>query len=102
MKKLSIITILMFSMGFASTSFSAGKAVDDYLRYSSTMNTPTDQIRHDHSTNDSSRTVHSKNNQNVASPIIRDGQNVDDREARRIGKLLWKNDHIHGGHGNTK
>ncbi|MBY0473436.1 MAG: hypothetical protein K2Q13_00045 [Nitrosomonas sp.] len=99
MKKLSIITILMFSLGFASTSFSAGKAVDDYLGYS---NNPTDQFRRNHDTKDSGRTVHSENKKDTTSIAARGGQNTDDREARRIGKLLWKNDHIHGGHGNTK
>lgn len=102
MKRLSIITILMFTMGFASTSFSAGKTVNDYLGYSNTMNNPTDQIRYERGTDDSSRTVHSENSKDTASPTALSGQNVDDREARRIGKLLWKNDHVHGGHGNTK
>lgn len=102
MKKLSIITILMFSMGFASTSFSAGRTVDDYLAYSNTMNNPTNQIRYERGMDDSSRTVHSENSKDTTSLTARGGQNSDDREARRIGKLLWKNDHIHGGHGNTK
>ncbi len=34
--------------------------------------------------------------------VPRDGQNSDDRESRRIGKLLWKNGHAQGGHGNVK
>lgn len=34
--------------------------------------------------------------------VARDGQNSDDHESRRIGKLLWKNDHAQGGHGNVK
>ncbi|MBY0498829.1 MAG: hypothetical protein K2P74_04315 [Nitrosomonas sp.] len=102
MKKLSIITILMFSMGFASTSFSAGKTVDDYLGYSDRMNNPVDQIRHGRDTDDSSRNVHSRNNQTTAIVTPRGEQNIDDRESRRIGKLLWKNDHVQGGHGNVK
>ena len=102
MKKLSIITILMVSMGFASTSFSAGKAVDDYLGYSGKMNNPTDQIRHGRDTDDSSRTAYPGNNQDTAVITPHGGQNTDDRESRRIGKLLWKHDHVQGGHGNVK
>ena len=102
MKKLSIIIILMFSVGFASTSFSAGKTVDDYLGYSDRMSNPTDKNRHGRDTDDSSRTIHPRNNQDTAIVAPRGGQNTDDRESRRIGKLLWKNDHVQGGHGNVK
>lgn len=90
MKRLSIITILMFSMGSAFTSFSAEKTADDYLGSSNKMNTQPDQIRYDRSINNSNRTVHSKNNKNAASTTACVGQNADDREARRSGIIMEK------------
>ncbi|PSJ17094.1 hypothetical protein [Nitrosomonas supralitoralis] len=84
MKRLSIITILMFSMGSAFTSFSAEKTAEDYLESSNKMNHQLDQIRYDRSINDSNRTAHSENNKDAASITARVGQNADDREVRRI------------------
>ncbi len=102
MKKLSIITLLVFSMGFATTSFSSGKTVGDYLGYSNKVNNPTDQIRHEQEADASSGSLHSRISKDTATGNARNVQNTDDREARRIGKLLWKNDHPQGGHGNVK
>ena len=66
------------SIGVASVPAPARQAVDptDYIGYTHGVGTSVELARSSHS--------------------------ADDRESRLIGKLLWKNDHVQGDHGNVK
>ncbi len=98
MKKFSNITILLLSISFASAPVLARQAVDDYIGYTHSMNNPAEHMRHERSTDDTSRYVRQRHSADTAAEFARDVQNANDREARRVGKLLWESDHVQGDH----
>ncbi|MBA3757129.1 MAG: hypothetical protein H0X02_13310 [Nitrosomonas sp.] len=101
MKKFSIIIVLILSISFASASVLARQAVDGYIGYTPEMNNLVEYIQHERGTDDASRHVRQKYDVDTAE-FTRGGQNSDDRESRRIGKSVWKSEHVQDGHGNVK
>ena len=86
MRKFSNITILTLSIGLASTPVLARQAVDDYVGYTHGGYThgayiPTENVRQKHGADTT-----------TTAEFARGDSNADDRESRRIGKLLWKSD----------
>ncbi|WP_132467071.1 hypothetical protein [Nitrosomonas sp. Nm84] len=47
---------------------------------------------------DASRYVRQRHDEDTTAEFARDGQNASDREARRVGKLLWESDYFQGDH----
>lgn len=85
MKKFSNITILVLSLGLVSAPIHARQAIDDYVGYDARYaDNPAE--RNDHGTKALTRLERVGDG---AAKLARNSQNIDDREARRVGKLLW-------------
>ncbi len=98
MKKLSKITILILSIGFISTPVLARQAVHDYVGYMRNTDSSAVHMRHERSEDDSTKQMRQIDAAKSAAELPHDSQNADDRESRRIGKLLWKSDYVQGTH----
>ena len=98
MKKFSNITIFILSIGFTSTPVLARQTVNDYIAYTYSIDNPVEHMWHERGADDTSRYVRQRHDGNTSAEFVREGQNANDREARRVGKLLWKNDQVQGDH----
>ena len=98
MKKSSATTILILSIGLISAPVLARQAaVSDYVGYMRTADSSAEYIWHECGADNPARHVSQRHSaDNSTTEHARIGQNADDRESRRIGKLLWKSDYFQG------